>query len=99
MATLDKATADRMGYDNVIAAETHQIDGVTYEFALIGPGDVYGDGYHLAVHVDCDPDRPTDGSSEMDMCGPNLDSATRAFDKWVAEIVQPSQNPSSPLPR
>lgn len=89
MAKMDKATAKRMGYEGIVAAQTIMDNGSRIEVCVIGPGDVYGDEYHLAVHVDCNPDSPNEGCSELDACGPNLSDALAAFDAKIEEISTP----------
>lgn len=86
---LDRATAERMGYENAIAARTLDVRGSTVEICLFGPSEIYGEQYHVAVHVDCDPNSPNAGSSEMNACGCNLAAAASAYDERVAELSAP----------
>jgi len=94
MPQLDKKTADRMGYEGAVAAETLILDGMMIEVCLIGPSDIYGPGFHLAVHVDCDPDRPTQGTSEFDSCGLDIAAALAVYDAKVEELKNPADRPS-----
>lgn len=83
---IDEATAKRMGYDGIVAAETIEADNLLVEMCLIAPGHMSDTQYSLAVHVDCDPKHPTRGSSSMEDAGPSEADALRAYDSRVAEM-------------
>lgn len=98
MANLDEETVKRMGYENVVAAEGYLINGVMCEFALIGPTSIYGRGYYLATHIDCDPENVNQGGSQLDECGSNLKHALGKFDRAVQRHRAEQNEPSAPSP-
>lgn len=89
MAKLNKETASRMGYEDAIAAESFDFDGLRVDVCLVGPGSVLGPRYHLVMQSDCDPDRPTQGSSEVDACGTELEAALVAYEAMIEELITP----------
>ena len=56
---------ERMGYDGLLKARGLVVDGLQVDVGLIGPGHAYGDAYAVAIHTDCDPEHPHQGSSEL----------------------------------
>jgi hypothetical protein len=63
---IDRETAERMGYEGIVAAERIEADNLLVELCLIAPGQMSPTKFSMAIHVDCDPARPTHGSSSME---------------------------------
>lgn len=93
---LDPTTAERMGYDGIVAAQTIDAGNLRVELCLIAPGHIANDQYSLAIHWDCDPNKPTAGSSSMEEVGRTEEDATAVFvaklDEIRAELGLPTYN-------
>lgn len=77
---LDEATARRMGYEGIVAAESLDVGGSVIELCLVAPGQpLSGDQYALIEHQDCDPERPTVGCSCVSSLGADRDKAIEAY--------------------
>lgn len=85
-------TRERMGYDKILKAKEIIVDGLRVEVALIGPGTHYGDQYALAIHTDCDPDHPDQGSSELN----TFDDEQEAIKAWFEAVGEEYYAPESP---
>lgn len=87
--TLSKTTADRMGYERVVAATCLDAEGILIEYALIAPEDPNGSGHSaewtIAIHQDCDPDEPSRGVGGLESCGPDRAEAERLYLEMVEE--------------
>jgi hypothetical protein len=86
-----------MGYEDILAAETlHTDGGMLIEICLLGPSSLPApaDEYHVAVHADCDPDRPWIGTSSMEDCGKDLEGAKAYYRSRLSELTQPQQKAS-----
>ena len=82
---LDRATAERMGYEGVVAAETIAADNTLVELCLIAPSHAEG-RYSMAIHWDCDQKQPTVGTSSMEEVGYTEQEAEAVFSAKVNEI-------------
>lgn len=67
---LDEKTAERMGYEGVVAATTLMDRVLAIEFALVPPGQhISGSEWVVIIHSGCDPENPDHGSSGVEPCG------------------------------
>jgi hypothetical protein len=92
---IDEATAKRMGYEGILAAETLPSDGRTVEICLLSHDSLPGGQYHVAVHVDCDPDEPHRGTSSMEPCGTSIEEAGAYYKARLSELSR-AQEPPAP---
>ncbi len=96
--TIDRKTAERMGYDDVVAAESVEVRGLLVELCLVRPGHaVSGDQYALVYHSDCDPDRPDRGFSSVETAGKDPNKAADAYLAALAAIRADAELPSPGL--
>ena len=58
-----RVTASRMGYSEVAAAGSFLAPEGFVELAVIGPGDLFQDGWGIVTHINTDPEDPTAGVS------------------------------------
>lgn len=86
--TIDAATAERMGYEDAIAAVTIPAGNILMEFALLAPGQpLSGNEWVVVVHSDCDPDRPDRGVSSVEPCGTDRLAAEAYYASRVDETI------------
>jgi hypothetical protein len=83
---IDPETAERMGYEGIVAAERIEADNLLVELCLIAPGQMSQTKYSMAVHWDCDPERPTKGSSSMEDLGEDEAQSKAIFAARIDEI-------------
>lgn len=58
-----RVTAGRMGYSEVAAAGSFLAPEGFVELAVVGPGDLFKDGWGIVTHINTDPEDPTAGVS------------------------------------
>ncbi|MGY3581550.1 hypothetical protein ACVIGB_000378 [Bradyrhizobium sp. USDA 4341] len=83
---IDPETVQRMGYEGIVAAERIEADNMLVELCLIAPGHMSSTKYSLAIHWDCDPEKPTAGSSSMEDISESEAEAKAVFGAKVDEI-------------
>jgi hypothetical protein len=87
--TLDTAVAARMGHEEAVAATSIDAKGILVEFALLPPEDSNGKPFQrewvVAIHQDCDPDKPEQGTSGMEPCGEDRAEAEAHYLECVSE--------------
>lgn len=85
---LVKRVVERMGYENMAAAESHELDGLLFEFGLIPPG--FDGNWNFVVHEDCDPDRADQGTSGVEPAGSTFEEAAAYYTARVEEFLATS---------
>lgn len=88
--SFDQAVAERMGYEDAVAAIFIGPEDDRIEFALLAPGSVFSDDqWVVAIHCGCDPHDDSRGSSGIEDCGRDQEAAE---DYYLERIAQYREN-------
>ncbi|NTF17768.1 hypothetical protein G6L37_05095 [Agrobacterium rubi] len=84
---IDPVIARRMGYEDAVATAMIDASGLPIEFALLPPSpERMETEWTLVIHCDCDPERPDQGSSGIEICGRDQDTAEAYYLERIREV-------------